>query len=97
MEMQPIRTVHLIIAVVALTIVGEISLVLWLRGAQAPATGMIIGYVLIALNLGVGIAGLWTRHRMAWMAYLALSVVSTVLLGAVTPLSLIGLAAHVWW
>jgi hypothetical protein len=56
-----------------------------LRGIIGGQT--VVAYTIVALNLGVGIAGQWTRHRYAWMAYLALSMAGFLLISAATPIT----------
>jgi len=43
--------------------------------------------VIFALNLGIGIAGWWTGHRVAWVLYAIISIAGMVLIGAATPIS----------
>jgi hypothetical protein len=44
-------------------------------------------YAAFFLNAAVGIAGLWTAHRFAWVGYLLVSIAGMVLIGSPTPVS----------
>lgn len=89
--MRAVQSIHLIIAVVALTILGDISIAFGLAGYQSFETGIAVAYLLILANISIAIAGLFTRHRAAWLGYLIVSIALTILIGVVTPLSVFGL------
>ncbi len=89
--MRPPRTLHLILAVVAISLLGEVLVVLRLAGYLPFGTGIILAYLLALSNCGIAIAGWWTPNRVAWMIYLVLSLAGFVLIGAVTPITAVWL------
>ncbi len=96
---QPVRTTHLIAAVLLLS--ATVFLVTNLRGVHFLnlETARICAFAVFAANVAVGLIGVFTPHRVAWLSYLAASIVSMLLLGMATPLTaawlLIKLAARV--
>jgi hypothetical protein len=84
---QPARTKHLIAAILLLS--AAVFLVTNLRGAYFLnlETVRIFAFVVFAANVVVGLIGVFTPHRIAWLSYLAASVASMVLLGMATPLT----------
>jgi len=83
---------HFLIAVLSVALVAEISFVVEKMGWQSFAQAVLIARALILLNGAIAVAGLWTPQRLAWAGYLAASAVLAVLIGAVTPWSVIGIA-----
>jgi hypothetical protein len=86
LRMRRIRSLHLILAVVFISMLSELS-----RYAFVPEDRVSVAHLLIVLNVLVGIAGLWTSYRVGWIAYLVASVALAILIGAVTPVSAVGI------
>jgi hypothetical protein len=90
-----LRSFHLIVAIVVISLLAEVSHQLSSARYYSFESGILLAYILIFLNAAIAVAGLlWTPHHAAWTAYLVVSVALTVLIGAVTPLSVIGIAAR---
>jgi hypothetical protein len=51
-----------------------------------------IGLIAFGANVAIGIYGAVNSHRIAWSAYLVLSVAGLVLVGATTPIVALWLA-----
>ena len=87
------RNIHLIIAILALSLFGivtsESSLPSWFSVDVRRA----IGFTTLATNFAIGIYGAIGSHRIAWCAYLALSVAGLLLVGASTPINALWLAS----
>jgi hypothetical protein len=92
--MRPIRSTHLILAIVLISVLAEISH--YVLSDRYFENHIRVAYLLIFLNTVIAIGGLWTRHRAAWVAYLLVSTALTVLVGAVTPLSFLGALARLF-
>jgi len=88
-------TKQLVVGIVAVSALAEVSYY-FLSTIIAFETRITLGYMLIAANLLLAVAGLWTPRRMAWLAYLVISVALTILIGAVTPLSALAIAARLY-
>jgi hypothetical protein len=85
--MRSIRTIHLIIAVLTVTVLGQILVALRLGGYSLFGLDFALSWLLILSNLAVAVAGWWTPYRVAWMIYLVLSIAGLVLIGAATPVN----------
>jgi hypothetical protein len=83
---QP-RTRYLIAATLLLS--ATIFVVTKLRVAHflSLETGLIIAFVVFAANVVIGLVGVFTPHRVAWLSYLAASLASMLLWGMATPLT----------
>ena len=91
--MRRIRSTHLIIAIVVISVLAEVSY--YTLSGWAFENHVNVVYLLIFLNTVIAVAGLWTVHRAQWIAYLVISAALTILVGAVTPLSALGILARV--
>ena len=90
--MRPPRTLHLVLAVLAITVLAHILVALRLAGYPLPfRVDFFLAWLLILSNLAVAVAGWWTSHRVAWMIYLVLSIAGLVLIGAATPITAVWL------
>ncbi len=90
--MRSLRSIHLILAVLAITVLGQILIALRLAGYAPPfRVDFFLAWLLILSNLAVAVAGWWTPHRVAWMIYLVLSIAGLVLIGAATPITAVWL------
>jgi hypothetical protein len=85
--MKLARTTYLIAAVALLSATAVAFLELRLRGHLSFEAGRAAAYVVFLLHAAVVVLGLWSAHRVAWAAYLVVSVAAMVLLGASTPFS----------
>ena len=94
---RPVRSVHLILAVLLITVVAQILVQLRLATGLPATLDFVLVWFLILLNLAIAIAGWWTAHRVAWIIYLLLSIAGLVLIGAATPLSAVLLLREFWW
>lgn len=81
-----VKSIHLIIAVLALSLFGIVSSDLGLFSGLSLQTTRAIGLIAFGANVAIGIYGAVTSHRIAWSAYLVLSVAGLVLVGATTPI-----------
>jgi hypothetical protein len=81
-------------AIVLVSVLAEISLALSSAGYQRFESSVIVGYFLISVNATIAVAGLWTRQQAAWLAYLVASITLAIMVGAVTPLSVLGMLAR---
>jgi hypothetical protein len=92
--MRAIRSTYLIIAVVLISALAEISLALSSADYHSYESHIIVAHSLVVLNVLTAVVGLRTPHWAAWVAYLVVSIALTVLIGAVTPLSGLGILAR---
>ncbi len=84
--MRSIKPSFLIIFVISLSVVMAVVRNLRIAGFLTLETQLVVAYVALGLNFTAAIAGLWTRLRLAWIAYLVLSIVSVLLLSSL-PIS----------
>jgi hypothetical protein len=85
--MMSVRAAYLILAVVAASIIAEVSYLLWTSGYQPFETARVVGFAAFVVNAAVAAIGLWTPHRAAWAAYLIASLLCMMFIGAATPIS----------
>ena len=78
------RSSHLIIAALVIS-AAAIGLHEW-DELSFDVTGL-LAHAAFFLNATVGIAGLWTAHRFAWVSYLLVGIAGMVLIGSPTPVS----------
>jgi hypothetical protein len=90
--MTGVRTIYLIIAVLALSPFGIVASHFGLFSALSIDVRRAIGLTEFAANMAIGIYGAVNSHRIAWSAYLVLSVAGLVLLSASTPIIALWLA-----
>jgi len=81
-----LKGIHLIVAVLALSLFGIVSGDLGLFRGLSLETRRAIGLIEFGANVAVAIYGALAFHRIAWSAYLVLSVVGLVLVSAATPI-----------
>jgi hypothetical protein len=81
-----VKGIHLVNAVLALSLFGIISSELGLFSGLSLDARRAIGLIAIGANLAIGICGVVTSHRVAWIAYLVLSVAGLVLMSTATPI-----------
>jgi hypothetical protein len=86
------RSIHLIIVILALNLFNILSADWGLFGALPLDEKKAIGFILFAINLAVGIFGASTRHFAAWATYILLSGAGFLLVSASTPANAIWLA-----
>jgi lysylphosphatidylglycerol synthetase-like protein (DUF2156 family) len=79
---RSIKTSSLIIFVISLSVVMAVVTNLRIAGYLTLETQLVVACVAFGLNFVAATAGLWTRFRPAWVAYLILSVVSVLLLSS---------------
>jgi hypothetical protein len=87
--MPRLRSIHLVTALVVISVLAEFS-----HYGLSFENRVNVAYSLIVLNALIAVAGLWTLHRARWIAYLVVSAALTILIGAVTPLSVAGILAR---
>ena len=81
-----VKGIHLIVAVLALSLFGIVSGDLGLFRGLSLETRRVIGLTEFGANAAIAIYGAVAFHRIAWSAYLVLSVVGLVLVSAATPI-----------
>jgi hypothetical protein len=81
-----VKGIHLIVAVLALSLFGIVSGDLGLFRGLSLETRRAIGLTEFGANVAIAIYGAVAFHRIAWSAYLVLSVVGLVLVSAATPI-----------
>ena len=81
-----VKSIHLIIAVLALSLFGIIAGDLGLFSRLSLETQRVIGLTEFGANMVITVYGAVAFHRIAWSAYLVLSVARFVLVGATTPI-----------
>ena len=81
-----LKGIHLIVAVLALSLFSVVSGDLGLFLGLSLETRRAIGLIEFGANVAVAIYGALAFHRIAWSAYLVLSVVGLVLVSAATPI-----------
>jgi hypothetical protein len=81
-----LKGIHLIVAVLALSLFSVVSGDLGLFRGLSLETRRAIGLIEFGANVAVAIYGAIAFHRIAWSAYLVLSVVGLVLVSAATPI-----------
>jgi lysylphosphatidylglycerol synthetase-like protein (DUF2156 family) len=84
--MRSIKPSFLIIFVISLSVVMAVVRNLRVAGFLTLETQLVVAYVAFGLNFAAAIAGFWTRLRLAWVAYLVLSIVSVLFLSSM-PIS----------
>jgi hypothetical protein len=81
-----VKSIHLIIAILALSLFGIIAGEFGLFSRLSFETQRVIGLTEFSANMAIAIYGAVAFHRIAWSAYLVLSVAGFVLVGATTPI-----------
>ena len=81
-----VKSIHLIIAVLALSVFGIIAGDLGLFSGLSLETQRVIGLTEFGANMAIAVYGAVAFHRIAWSGYLALSVAGLVLVGGTTPI-----------
>ena len=79
------KSIHLIIAVLALSLFGIVAGDLGLFSGLSLETRRVIGLTEFGANMVIAIYGAVAFRRIAWSAYLVLSIVGFVLVSATTP------------
>jgi hypothetical protein len=79
------KGIHLIVAVLALSLFGIVSGDLGLFRGLSLETRRVIGLTEFGAIVAIAIYGVVAFHRIAWSVYLVLSVVGLVLVSAATP------------
>jgi hypothetical protein len=92
--MPVFRELHLIIAIVLLSLVMLAQGELRSAGYLSFEASRVIAYIGVGLNAIMAVLGMRIAHRMAWIAYLIVSVAGVVLIGAVTPINALVLLSH---
>jgi len=90
-----VKSIHLIIAVLALSLFGIVAGDLGLFSWLSLETQRVIGLTEFGANMAIAICGAVAFHRIAWSAYLVLSVVGFVLVSAATPITAVWLVSKV--
>jgi hypothetical protein len=90
-----VKSIHLIIAVLALSLFGIIAGDLGLFSGLSLETRRVIGLTEFGANMAIAIYGAVAFHGIAWSAYLVLSVVGFVLVSASTPITAVWLVSKV--
>ena len=90
-----VKSIHLIIAVLALSLFGIIAGDLGLFTGLSLETRRVIGLTEFGANMVIAIYGAVAFHRIAWSAYLVLSIVGLVLVSAATPITAVWLVSKV--
>jgi len=90
-----VKSIHLIIAVLALSLFGIIAGDLGLFSGLSLETRRVIGLTEFGANMVIAIHGAVAFHRIAWSAYLVLSIVGLVLVSAATPITAVWLVSKV--
>ena len=87
------KTIHLINAVLALSLFGIMAGEFGLFSGLSLDARRVIGLTAFAANLAIGVCGVVTSHRIAWGGYLVLSIAGLVLISAATPITALWLAS----
>ena len=82
-----VKSIHLIIAVLALSLFGIIAGEFGLFSRLSLETQRVIGLTEVGVNMAIAIYGAVAFRRIAWSAYLVLSIVGFVLVGATTAIT----------
>jgi hypothetical protein len=82
-----VKGIHLIIAVLALSLFGIIASEFGLFSRLSLETQRVIGLTEVGANMAIAIYGAVAFGRIAWSAYLVLSIVGFVLVGATTAIT----------
>jgi hypothetical protein len=90
-----VKSIHLIIAVLALSLFGMITGEFGLFSGFSLETRRGIGLTEVGANMAIAIYGAVAFHRIAWSAYLVLSVAGFVLVSASTPIVALWLVSKV--
>jgi hypothetical protein len=85
--MRPSKTFLLIFSIVILSAMIDTVRDLRVAGYVTLHTQLVAAFIVFGLNLVVAIVGLWTRFRLAWLAYLVVSVACMFLLSSSTPVN----------
>jgi hypothetical protein len=88
-----VTNISLILAVLALSLFGIASSIFGFFSGLSLEAQRAIGLTAFGANMAVGIFGALISHRVAWSAYLVLSVAGLVLVGATTPIVALWLAS----
>ena len=80
------KGIHLIVAILALSLFSIVNGNLGLFRGLSLETRRAIGLTEFGANVAIAIYGAVAFHRIAWSAYLVLSVVGLVLVSAATPI-----------
>ena len=81
-----VKGIHLVNAVLALSLFGIVAGEFGLFKGLSVETRRVIGLTALGVNMAIAIYGVVAFHRIAWSAYLVLSVAGFVLVGATTPI-----------
>ena len=90
-----LKGIHLIVAVLALSLFSVVSGDLGLFRGLSLETRRAIGLTEVGANMAIAIYGAVAFHRIAWSAYLVLSIVGLVLVSAATPITAVWLVSKV--
>jgi hypothetical protein len=90
-----VKSIDLIIAVLALSLFGIIAGDLGLFNRLSLETQRVIGLTEFGANMVIAIYGAVAFRRIAWSAYLVLSIVGFVLVSATTPITAVWLVSKV--
>ena len=82
-----VKSIHLIIAVLALSLFGIVAGEFGLFSRLSLEAQRVIGLTEFGVNMAIAIYGAVAFHRIAWSAYLVLSIVGFVLVGATTAIT----------
>ncbi|MDE5454019.1 hypothetical protein GWE18_14305 [Bradyrhizobium sp. CSA112] len=70
--------------------VGALGIVcseLWRHGYSSLEAARVGGYLLFLINVAIAVFGIWKQQRLAWTAYLIITLVLMLLIGEPTPVS----------
>ena len=88
-----VKSIHLIIAVLALSLFGIVAGEFGLFSRLSLETQRVIGLTEFGANMAIAIYGAVAFHRIAWSAYLVVSIVGFVLVGATTAITAVWLVS----
>jgi len=86
-SMQRPREMHLVLAILLLSAVIIAARELRPAGVVDLNAELVIAYLGLAINMIVGVFGIFGGHRLAWILYLIISVIGIVTIGAETPIT----------
>lgn len=87
-----VKNIHLIIAVLLLSLFGIASSDFQLFNGLSLDTRRVIGLLAFAANAAVALYGAIRSYRIAWLGYLVLSCLGLISVGASTPIVALWLA-----
>ena len=90
-----VKSIHLIIAILALSLFGIVASEFGLFSRLSLETQRVIGLTEFGANMAIAIYGAVAFHRIAWSAYLVLSIVGFVLVGATTAITAVWVVSKV--